>query len=783
MQQNVRASWRSAGPSWGLVTVAILAITAVMPHPAVAQFRLSAASYITLKPTQVIAGRPGAPNPVVAFTLNVTLSHGAPNCFGRAVVLVNGLFQPAIEVAQGDILQIRLINNIPASFPAVSDGISIHYHGLNMRGPAAWLDGVSYVTACPLKSGQEFVYQFRVDDPPGSYMWHDHAQGFKGEGLNGPLIVHPKRLVTPDAALEPLQPLPPKTPAPTMRPGKGPAKHAPPAAKGNEGGKVRNGNGRRLPEADLWATGEDLWAYDAEHILFLSDWYNTPTNSLLMRLNPPFDAAKATPNTGMFTWIGNPQSTLINGKGFYGDCTLNPGFGGGAAACSPSVFTVPPGRSPQQPWASALNPGCTHEALSLTPGKTYRLRLIASTTLVYLSVCFEGHNVTLISADAVPVDPIVYGPGQCVDVNSGQRMDVLLTADADPSRNYWITAVPQFRAGSPSGFGILRYAGQNATLPPTPARQAANTSAWTLAQHAAVHTLAALLSPANASYDQPAAIKYYTHGYASMTPPAFPARVVVVNLSQPLIESNGAIKWALNNVVAQKAPPCTPLLRTLAGSPSMLTAANTNVLTDSAKYNASTAGMVGIYVGEGVNAPTYVEGLSPVRNNPQIGTHYVVIGGGETIDVVINNGPANAFNGDYRPTVGAARTAQEQHPFHLHGHHFWVLGYGMGYFNASLAAGLNTINPAYRDTVTIPLGGWVVIRFVADNPGVWPLHCHILPHAFMGQQLFFAEDVAKAWNPAPPTPTCSKTCRYNVAPYAKDWVRDMYGSSGFEVPV
>ena len=56
-----------------------------------------------------------------------------------------------------------------------------------------------------------------------------------------------------------------------------------------------------------------------------------------------------------------------------------------------------------------------------------------------------------------------------------------------------------------------------------------------------------------------------------MTPPAFPARVVVVNLSQPLIESNGAIKWALNNVVAQKAPPCTPLLRTLAGSPSMLT--------------------------------------------------------------------------------------------------------------------------------------------------------------------------------------------------------------------
>ena len=43
-------------------------------------------------------------------------------------------------------------------------------------------------------------------------------------------------------------------------------------------------------------------------------------------------------------------------------------------------------------------------------------------------------------------------------------------------------------------------------------------------------------------------------------------------------------------------PACCP-------APRAVQAANTNVLTDSAKYNASTAGMVGIYVGKGVNAP------------------------------------------------------------------------------------------------------------------------------------------------------------------------------------
>ena len=58
------------------------------------------------------------------------------------------------------------------------------------------------------------------------------------------------------------------------------------------------------------------------------------------------------------------------------------------------------------------------------------------------------------------------------------------------------------------------------------------------------------------------------------------------------------------------------------------------------------------------------------------------------------------------------RSSNEQHPFHLHGYHFWVLGTGIGvYSEAANSASLNTVNPVYRDTVSVLKNGWAVIRF------------------------------------------------------------------------
>ena len=71
--------------------------------------------------------------------------------------------------------------------------------------------------------------------------------------------------------------------------------------------------------------------------------------------------------------------------------------------------------------------------------------------------------------------------------------------------------------------------------------------------------------------------------------------------------------------------------------------------------------------------------------------------------------------GDYRPGVGANRTAQEQHPFHFHGHHFWVLGHGAGLWNASAASRYNLLDAPFRDSYTVFKDGWTAIRFRARS--------------------------------------------------------------------
>ncbi len=43
---------------------------------------------------------------VTEYTWHVTLSSQAPDCFQRNVILVNGSFQPTLEVVQGDFLQV-----------------------------------------------------------------------------------------------------------------------------------------------------------------------------------------------------------------------------------------------------------------------------------------------------------------------------------------------------------------------------------------------------------------------------------------------------------------------------------------------------------------------------------------------------------------------------------------------------------------------------------------------------------------------------------------------------
>lgn len=63
----------------------------------------------------------------------------------------------------------------------------------------------------------------------------------------------------------------------------------------------------------------------------------------------------------------------------------------------------------------------------------------------------------------------------------------------------------------------------------------------------------------------------------------------------------------------------------------------------------------------------------------------------------------------------------ENHPIHLHGYSFYVVGYGTGNYSPQNAS-FNLVDPPYMNTIGVPVGGWAAIRFIADNPGkvyVW----------------------------------------------------------------
>lgn len=116
--------------------------------------------------------------------------------------------------------------------------------------------------------------------------------------------------------------------------------------------------------------------------------------------------------------------------------------------------------------------------------------------------------------------------------------------------------------------------------------------------------------------------------------------------------------------------------------------------------------------------PTFYTAISaPDPTIPSIygAVNPFVVNKGDIVQIVVNN-------------LDAAI-----HPFHLHGHQFQVCerpASGKGVYTGE---GRNFPKvPPRRDTIAVNGGSYAVLRFQADNPGVWIFHCHIEWHVIMG---------------------------------------------------
>ena len=149
--------------------------------------------------------------------------------------------------------------------------------------------------------------------------------------------------------------------------------------------------------------------------------------------------------------------------------------------------------------------------------------------------------------------------------------------------------------------------------------------------------------------------------------------------------------------------------------------------------NLTTPLLFDLYNGNEQNVPDDV--TYTVKNN-------------ELVDIVLQN--TVALNG-----------VCETHPFHMHGHKFWVHSSGAGMYDKSMSDSTSIVHPVLRDSLILYASeyayftpnrttsnylkacGWTKLRMIADNPGLWMLHCHIGAHALMGMNILIKEDINK----------------------------------------
>ncbi|KFK26362.1 hypothetical protein AALP_AA8G238700 [Arabis alpina] len=326
---------------------------------------------------------------------------------------------------------------------------------------------------------------------------------------------------------------------------------------------------------------------------------------------------------------------------------------------------------------------CAPQKLNVEPNKTYRIRISSTTALASLNLAIQGHKLVVVEADGNYITPFTTDD---IDIYSGESYSVLLTTDQNPSQNYWISVGVRGRKPKTApALTVLNYV--TATASKLPSSPPPITPLWN---------------------DFNRSINFSNKIFASIGTPSPPLKVrkrlILLNTQNKI---DGFTKWALNNV--SLAVPSTPYL-------------------GSVKYKVK----LGFNrKSPPTSFPMDYDIMNPPRFlNTSQGNGIYTFPFNVTVDVILQN--ANVID----PNVS------EIHPWHLHGHDFWVLGYGGGKFRPGIdEKTYNVKNPPLRNTVVVYPYGWTALRFVTDNPGVWFFHCHIEPHLHMGMGVVFAEGV------------------------------------------
>ncbi|PKI69968.1 laccase-14-like [Punica granatum] len=323
-------------------------------------------------------------------------------------------------------------------------------------------------------------------------------------------------------------------------------------------------------------------------------------------------------------------------------------------------------------------------------GKTYMLRIISAVMNEEIFFGIANHKLTLVAQDASYLKPVSV---DYIMISPGQTMDVLVTANQTNS-HYYMMGSPFADTTAPfdntTTTAIFQYKG-NYTPPTTPA------------------------SPSLPVYNNKSAVGNFTKLLRSLASTEHPVNVPK-NITERIF-----MTVSVNQIECANASCSGPDGNALAASLNNISFVTPTIDILQAYYSNIT----GVYNSTFPSVPPYLFNFTgDVGDNtlyPKQGTKVKVIKYGAAVEIIWQG-----------TNVGAA----ENHPMHLHGFSYYVIGMGDGNFdNATSPSQYNLVDPPLVNTVGLPKNGWAVIRFVANNPGVWFMHCHLERHATWGMDM------------------------------------------------
>ncbi|KAL9228714.1 hypothetical protein vseg_004264 [Gypsophila vaccaria] len=413
------------------------------------------------------------------------------------------------------------------------------------------------------------------------------------------------------------------------------------------------------------------------------------------------------------------EETIIFGEWWYNDteAVISQAFqtGGGPNVSDAYTFNGYPGPL-YNSCVGAKGLADTYK-LKVKPGRTYLLRLINAALNDDLFFSIANHTMTVVEADALYVKPF---ETDTLLITPGQTTNVLLKTKPNPSHTTYLMGLrPYFVGGgtfdNTTSAAILEY--EIASKP---------SSAY---KNVTVKDLPRLPSINDTSF-----VTNFTSKFRSFNTAAFPVSV------PQTIDKHVFLTIGLGTAPCPKNQTCQGPTNSTKFSASInnisMSLPTTSIL-QSHFYGQN----AGVYT---TNFPQFplirfnYTGTPPNNTNVINGTRVIVIPYNASVELVLQD---------------TSIISAESHPLHLHGYDVYIVGQGFGNFNSTKdPSNYNLVDPVQRNTVAVPAGGWVALRFRTDNPGVWFMHCHFEVHLSWGLRMAWLVPDGKLPNQKLPPP-------------------------------